>query len=170
MNQIYVTGLFEMPRFVEELEPSHLVSIIQPEFQPDRPVLVPVENHLRVAVHDISEADGWGVLVGQDDVRSLINFLESWNPDTGSLMVHCFAGVSRSTASALIAHYLKSGDAEASAQELRHAAPHAAPNRRIVELADQELGLRGLLMDAVANIGPPTAWLERETLATLSLD
>lgn len=168
-RQIYITGLFEMPRYVDELEPSHLISIIQPEFQPDRPTLIPAERHLRVAVHDISEPDGWGVLIADDDVRDLIDFLDGWDPDSGSLMVHCFAGVSRSTASALIAHYLKTGDEEASARALRRAAPHAAPNRRIIALADRELDLGGALIEAVTSLGPPSVWLEQETLATLAL-
>lgn len=168
-GQIYITGLGLMPRFVRELQPSHLVSIIQPEFQPQRPSEIPSESHLRVAVHDISEPDGFSVLVQAAHVRDLVDFIEAWSPEEGSLLVHCFAGVSRSTAAALIAHFLKTGDAQSSARALRQAAPHAIPNRRIVALADDELGLGGALIQAIQDLGGPVAWLEEETLTTLAL-
>jgi len=168
-GQIHVTGLFEMPRYVREVEPTHLISIIQREFQPERPALIAQECHLRVEIHDISEADGWGVLPEREHVRELIEFAEQWEPESGDLMVHCYAGVSRSTAAALVAHHLRTGDPEFSARELRRAAPHAYPNRRIVALADEELGLSGSLIEAVERLGAPTVWIEEETLATLRL-
>ncbi|MDE0727883.1 MAG: hypothetical protein OSB82_15625, partial [Alphaproteobacteria bacterium] len=40
------------------------------------------------------------------------------------------------------------------AQALRRAAPHARPNRRIIAIADQIMGLDGRLEDAVEAIGP----------------
>ena len=158
-----------MPGHVRHLQPSHLISIIQPEFQPERPPEIPVERHLRVQVHDISEPDGWGVLPQAEHVRDVIEFIELWEPGEGSLLVHCFAGVSRSTATALIAHFLKTGDADASARALRMAAPHAIPNRRILALADAELGLAGALVEASERLGPPSHYLDEETLTELEL-
>ena len=166
---IYISGLFDMPRHVRELEPSHLISIIQPELQPRRPQEIPAERHLRVAVHDVSVPDGFSVLVQPNDVRAVLDFAGAWSPEAGSLLVHCYAGVSRSTAAALIVHFLKTGDPEASAQALRDAAPHAQPNRRIVALADDALGLDGALTRASERMGAPRVWLEEETLAALTL-
>lgn len=168
MNRhIYVSGLFNMPQHVRDLQPSHLVSIIQPELQPERPPGIAVDRHLRVGVHDISEPDGYGVLVRPDDVHDLLAFANSWNPDEGDLLIHCYAGISRSTAAALIAHFLKTGDPEASTTALRQAAPYAAPNRRIISLADSELGLGGALVGARDRMGPPDWPLLEEPLATL---
>ncbi len=164
-----MTGLFEMQRYVNELGPSHLISIIQQEFQPQRPASIRPEHHLRVAVHDISEPDGWGTLTGAEDVRAVIDFVDSWHPESGDLLVHCYAGVSRSTATALIAHFVKTGNLDGSTRELRRAAPHASPNRRIVALADEELGLGGTLIQAVETLDLPTVWPEEEALATLNL-
>ncbi len=169
MSHIYITGLFQMPNHVRELEPSHLISIIQPEFQPQTPPEIAVGCHLRVAVHDVSEHDGFSILAQGQDVRQLIEFAEAWSPRAGSLLIHCYAGVSRSTAAALIAHVLKTGNPAASARALRQAAPYAIPNRRIIALADEELGLRGKLSTAVELLGPPTVWLEEEVLADLEL-
>ena len=90
---------------------------------------------------------------GRAHIEELIDFLHDWPADE-SLMVHCFAGVSRSTAIALIAHFMKCGDEFTSAQALRAAAPHASPNRRIVALADDILGCSGRLIEARAAMGP----------------
>ena len=169
-GHIYISGLFDMPRYVHQLEPTHLISIIQPEFQPPRPREISAERHLRVAVHDISEPDGFGVLPEGNDVRHLVDFAREWSPDLGSLLVHCFAGVSRSTATALIVHFLKTGDAGVSARALRQAAPYAMPNRLIVALADDELGLGGALVSATQRMAPPTLRLVEETLAVVPIE
>jgi predicted protein tyrosine phosphatase len=166
---VYISGLFDMPRYMRELGPSHLISIIQPEFQPDRPPEVTAERHLRVAVHDVSEPDGFSVLVQADHVRRLIDFSQSWQPEEAPLLVHCYAGVSRSTAAALIAHVLRSGDPQESVQALRDAAPYAMPNRRIVALADDELGFAGALVEATERMGPPGFRRWDESLAVLPL-
>jgi predicted protein tyrosine phosphatase len=150
---IFVTSLFDMPHFVRELTPARVVSIIQPELQPPRPEELPEPAHLRVGVHDISEHRDDHILPGQRDIEALVDFVHGWNPDDGALLTHCYAGVSRSTAAALIAATMKTGDAHWSAIRLRAAAPHAYPNRRIIALADDILGLHGLLIDACEAMG-----------------
>ena len=68
--------------------------------------------------------------------------------------MHSLAGVSRSTAVALIAHTPKTGDPHKSAETLRKASSYAWPNRRILALADAILGLDGELIDAREAMGP----------------
>jgi predicted protein tyrosine phosphatase len=143
-----------MPRHVEALGPARLVSIVQPEFQPDRPAGLAVGAHLRVGVHDITDRRQGGILIEEPQVVRL---------------VHCWAGISRSPATALIARYVKCGDAEASALALRAAAPHAIPNRRIVQLADDVLGCGGALLGALEGMGKPSVWLDEAPLTALRL-
>ncbi len=71
------------------------------------------------------------------------------------MLIHCWAGISRSTASAFALACERSPDADerAIAQAMRAAAPHASPNRRIVALADDMLDRRGRMVDAVAAMG-----------------
>jgi predicted protein tyrosine phosphatase len=149
---IYVTSLFEMPHYVATLRPSHLVSIIQPEFQPDTPVEIDPANHLRVQVHDISQPAPGSIHPGESHIRQMIDFLRDW-PARSPLLVHCYAGISRSTAAALIARVVKSGNALDAALALRRAAPHARPNSLIIDLADQILGLDGGLIEARQAMG-----------------
>ena len=65
---IFVSSLYDMPHYVRELRPTHLVSIIQPELQPPRPAELDETSHLRVGVHDITEEDPHGLLAGHRDV------------------------------------------------------------------------------------------------------
>ena len=103
------------------------------------------------------------------DVESLIDFLEGWDPAEGALLTHCYAGVSRSTAAALIAATIKTGDPEWSARRLRVAAPHALPNRRIVALADEALGLSGSLIRACQAMGSSTVSVAEGPLTVLRI-
>ncbi len=149
---VYVTSLFDMPHYVRTLGPSHLVSIIQPEFQPDTPFEIAPDNHLRVQVHDISEPVAGSIPPGEEHIRELIDFLHDW-PADAPLLVHCYAGISRSTATALIARVVKTGDPFDAAIALRRAAPHAKPNSLIIALADDILGLDGRLIEATLAMG-----------------
>jgi len=149
---IYVTNLFDLPMHVRALRPGYLVSIIQPEFQPETPPEITPRRHYRVDVHDISEPRPGSIIPEHEHIAGLIDFLSEWPLDQ-SLMVHCYAGVSRSTAVALIGHFIKTGDESVSARALRAAAPHALPNRRIIKLADDILGCDGRLVAAREAMG-----------------
>jgi predicted protein tyrosine phosphatase len=87
-------------------------------------------------------------------VTDLIAFARDWD-ESAPMLIHCWAGISRSTAAAFTIACERSapGKEAAIARALREAAPHAYPNRRIVALADDLLGRRGRMVDAVEAIG-----------------
>ena len=156
---IYVCNLEEMPRHAALLAPGHLISLLPTDEQPPTPPNVAAERHLRVEVHDISEPLPGHVLPAQPHIEPLIDFLQTRAAEQphDPLLIHCWAGVSRSMATALIALCLEARGREVEAAvRLRRAAPHAQPNRRIVELADQLLGRRGRLTAALEAMGPAT--------------
>jgi predicted protein tyrosine phosphatase len=70
-------------------------------------------------------------------------------------VVHCFAGISRSTASAYasVCALNPHRDEASIAQALRGASPTATPNIRIVSLADKLLGRDGRMVAAIETIG-----------------
>jgi predicted protein tyrosine phosphatase len=70
--------------------------------------------------------------------------------------VHCYAGISRSTASAFAAVCALNPhrDEIAIARQIRAASPIAAPNRLIVSLADKALGREGRMLRALDEMGP----------------
>ncbi|CAN0509714.1 unnamed protein product [Discosporangium mesarthrocarpum] len=115
---------------------------------------LPADHHLKLSFNDISmPMDGY-VAPGEADVRTLVQFIQSWTQDA-PLLIHCWAGVSRSTAAAYIAQCVLTPDADelALARELRAVSPPATPNKLMVIHADLLLNRGGRMADAVASIG-----------------
>jgi len=103
---------------------------------------------LRLLIGDVLTDDG----ATDDDLRRIIGLAESLRGDTGTVLVHCEAGVSRSSATALIIYacWLGPGrEREAMARVLAQR-PIAAPNRRMVEIGDRLLGREGRLVEALS--------------------
>jgi predicted protein tyrosine phosphatase len=84
------------------------------------------------------------------DARRVLRFFEKTRDRTDGWTVHCWAGVSRSPATALALLFLLRGDEERAAEELRRIRPQAMPNLRLVRHFDALLGSR--LIDAARNI------------------
>lgn len=152
---IYVCNLAEMAAHVEALGPSHLISLVAPHEQPPTPGRIEVARHLRLEIHDITEPMDGHIHPDVEHLEELIAFLREWSHEEAPLLIHCFAGISRSMAAAMIALVVKAGGNErAAARRIREAAPHAHPNRRMIALADELLGCGGRLIAAREAMGP----------------
>lgn len=150
---LYVCNLLEMPTHAAALEPSHVMSLVPAGEQPSTPLGVDPQQHLRLAIDDISEPLPGYVLPSEADVRRIIEFARAW-PARRPMLVHCVAGISRSMAAALITLLVKApGQEVAATRQMRAAAPHAQPNRRIVALADDLLDCGGRLRTALRVMG-----------------
>jgi predicted protein tyrosine phosphatase len=153
---IYVCNLQRLASHIQAVNPSHLVSLVSEEEQPATPVGMLVDRHLRVVIHDISEPLVGHILADERHVAELIAFVRAWPHEEAPMLIHCMAGISRSMAAALIALVTKAGGREKeAAEQIRRAAPHAYPNRRMVALADGLLRCEGRLVDAREAMGPP---------------
>jgi predicted protein tyrosine phosphatase len=139
---------------VRRRQASHLVTLIDPATPVERPLGVPESRHLRIDVDDINQPIDGLIAPDIDCVTRLLDFSRTWDA-SGPMVVHCFAGISRSTASAFVIACDRNPDvAERQiALTLRRAAPHALPNRRIVALADDILNRRGRMVEAIDAIG-----------------
>jgi predicted protein tyrosine phosphatase len=119
-------------------------------------------RHLRVSIHDI-EAEMEGLDACCDTrMRTILDFVGQWRSDAAPILIHCYAGISRSTATAYItacAHNA-GADEEEVAHALRAASPTASPNRRLIALADAELGRGGRMSRAIDAIGRGANWYE----------
>jgi predicted protein tyrosine phosphatase len=119
-----------------------------------RPASVDERMHLFLGMNDIVEAVDGQILPGDDHLTQLLRFVRGWDQQS-PLVIHCFAGVSRSTAAAFTtACALNPGlDEQELAQTIRLLSPTATPNRRIVALADDRLGRNGRMLAAIDAIG-----------------
>ncbi|MCP4248765.1 MAG: protein tyrosine phosphatase, partial [bacterium] len=98
---IHITSLADFPGHAAELQPSHVISMLADDGFPATPESVTGENHLRLTFDDINSPLPGHVPPSPDDLERLIAFGRSWNGN-GTVISHCFAGVSRSSAAALI--------------------------------------------------------------------
>src|SRR5208283_4270047 len=151
---IHVCSLVRLHETVEDTGARHVVSLIGDEARIERPCAIEAENHLWLRLHDISAPlDGY-IMPDEEHIADLLNFVRRWDR-RAPLVVHCYAGISRSTASAFASVCaLNPHRAEKSiALALRRASPTATPNIRIVSLADRLLGRDGRMVAAVEMIG-----------------
>jgi predicted protein tyrosine phosphatase len=126
-----------------------------------RPETILPENHLKISMDDITEELEGFLAPSEHHVAQVLAFVRGW--DRGApLVVHCYAGISRSTASAFAAACALNPqrDELSIAQAIRAASPIASPNRLIVSLADRALGRDGRMLRALDAIGPGTMLAE----------
>ena len=126
-----------------------------------RPTHILEENHLILPMDDIvSPQDGYTV-PGEEHVLRLVKFVKGWDRST-PMVVHCFAGISRSTGAAFVAACALNPerDEEEIARAIRKGSRTAQPNSRIVSIADRLLRRDGRMIRAVESIGPGEAATE----------
>jgi predicted protein tyrosine phosphatase len=156
--KISVCGIEELADHCEK-GVTHVLSILDPEW-PVPGAFGAFGEHARLELrfHDIIEERHADMIAPQQEhVADLLAFgrdlLAEPNADA-YLLVHCHAGVSRSTASMalILAQALPDVSADRILQEVLHSRPQAWPNLRMLELGDAVLGRRGELVAAVAGI------------------
>ncbi|HUT49457.1 MAG TPA: tyrosine protein phosphatase [Alphaproteobacteria bacterium] len=153
---IWVSNLRKLSEALERSQPSHVVSLLAPEVSFDRLSAIAADCHLDLRFHDITGERPDRIAPNRDHVQALVDFVRVWNR-SGSLLIHCAHGQSRSTAAAFIVLAMQNpGREDEVASILRDRAKHARPNARMVRLADEVLGAGGRLIDALEKMGEPT--------------
>ena len=160
---IHVCSLARLHETVDGTGARHVVTLLGDEANVQRPASVPPENHLWLRMHDIAApADGY-ITPEVEHIERLLAFVRGWDRTT-PMVVHCFAGISRSTAAAFVAVCALNPQRREHdiAWSLRRASPTALPNSRIVQFADRALARDGRMLAAIEAIGRtmPTAAAE----------
>jgi predicted protein tyrosine phosphatase len=158
---IHVCSLAALPDTVKATGASHVLTVMANVDQVQRPVSVLPANHLKVAMDDITEPVDGFVAPSEAHIEKVLNFVRGWDR-SAPMVVHCYAGISRSTASAFAAACALNPhrDEFAIARQIRAASPIASPNRLIVSLADKALGRDGRMLRALDEIGPGSLMVE----------
>jgi len=151
---IHVCSLARLYDTVEETDAGHLVTLLKDTDRVERPRSIAAANHLILGMDDITmPIDGY-IIPCDEHVTRLIEFVRGWDR-AKPMVVHCYAGISRSTAGAYVAACALNPrrDELALARELRRLSATATPNIRIVSLADRVLGRGGRMVEAIDSIG-----------------
>lgn len=158
---IVVCPLSRVHDVARERGPSHVVSLLDPGSA--FPLLdgYSFDRHLCLEIHDVEAREEGFDAVCDTRMRRILDFVSGWSRDE-PILIHCYAGISRSTATAYItacAHN-PAADEEEIALALRAASPTASPNRRFIALADAELSRGGRMIKAIDRIGRGPPWYE----------
>ncbi|MFT3723805.1 MAG: hypothetical protein QM773_09480 [Hyphomonadaceae bacterium] len=151
---IWICSLDAAPQLARKLKPSRIVSLLSPYDSFPEFKGLGKDLHLQVAIHDITQDVGEWQAPASSDAERVIRFVEGWDR-SAPLLIHCWAGISRSTASAFITACVHNpkADEEEIAWAIRNASPTAYPNARLVGHADALLGRGGRMTRAIEKIG-----------------
>jgi predicted protein tyrosine phosphatase len=133
---------------------THILSILDPDW-PDPAAFQAFDPHFRATFrfHDAIEPGPSLLLPQRGDVEAVLTFGRD-AAEAGGLLIHCHAGISRSTAATLMilaqAHPHEGEDELA--ERLMQNRPQAWPNSRMITFADELLDRRGRLIAATAGI------------------
>lgn len=154
MPAIYVCSLSRLEATVTRSKASHIATLISDGWAVRRPDGVRAEDHLILSFDDISTPMHGMTAPGKAHIYRFLDFVKDWNR-AAPLVVHCWAGVSRSTAGAMIALCTLRPDLDEDdiAGRIRAGSPEATPNRAMIAIADRQLERDGRLVRAAERIG-----------------
>lgn len=158
---ILVCPLSQVTKTIAAHAPERIVSLLDPGMAFPDAGRAYVDRHLRLSFHDVHVPTVGCVLPSAKHIDALLDFLAGWDR-TAPLLVHCRAGIGRSTATAYVAacHHNPGADEREIAIVLRRAAPLARPNETLVRLADQAMKRDGRMSDAIAHTGINLPWID----------
>jgi predicted protein tyrosine phosphatase len=158
---LHVCSLAALPDTVKATGASHVLTVMANVEQVQRPVSVLPANHLKVSMDDITEQIDGFVAPSEQHIEKVLAFVRGWDR-SAPMVVHCYAGISRSTASAFMAACALNPhrDEISIAKQIRAASAIAQPNRLIVSLADKVLCREGRMLRALDEMGPGSMMVE----------
>jgi predicted protein tyrosine phosphatase len=150
-----ICGLQELGSF-QDAAVTHVLSILDPNY-PDPQDFVAYGPHKRLTLRfdDIIEPARGQLPPERHHIEALLEFGGGLAAPQGNplahLLVHCHAGISRSSASMtiLLAEARPEADEDALFAEVRAIRPQAWPNSRMIGMADDLLGRGGRLVAAL---------------------
>lgn len=154
MSSIHVCPLSQIPATVRASGARSMVTLIGAGTEVVRPREIEETRHLYVAMSDIVLAVDGEILPDDSHVADVVDFVRRWDRKA-PLVIHCYAGVSRSTAAAFIAACVvdEARSEMDIAREIRERSPTATPNALMVKIADRLLQRDGRMVEAVRSIG-----------------
>jgi predicted protein tyrosine phosphatase len=149
--QVTICGIDELG-FHCEAGVTHVLSILDPGWpEPEAFGAFDPHRRLELRFHDVIDAEPGCVAPESLDVEQLLTFGRDVTAARGKhILVHCHAGVSRSTAAAtlILAQARPDRPAEEALKAVVRQRPRAWPNLRLLELGDGLLERQGEIVGA----------------------
>lgn len=154
MTRIIVCPLRHVDEIIAAHEPSHVMTLLGPETAHPLCESIPAARRLILKFHDITAPRPGYDHPTRATVETVLAFGQTWDA-AAPLLIHCWAGISRSTAAAYIlaCDVMGPGFEVELASKLRDASPSATPNSLMIALADDILGRKGRMIAAIQDIG-----------------
>jgi predicted protein tyrosine phosphatase len=152
-GMIHVSSLSALRRVTARLESYDLLTLLSPDYPETDWGGFACQRHMRLAFHDIVEARPGLTAPDRQMMQAILDFGRG---ESGQrpMLIHCWAGISRSSAAAFaILCDRNPGFEHDIAMELRQRAPSVTPNRLMVSLADDLLQRDGRMIAAIEAIG-----------------
>ena len=150
---ITITNKRSVPYIVSDHKITHLLSTLDPGDTIKTPMeIMKAEHHLLLNFLDV-EKPHYDLEPKAEHVAEVLEWAHDLKEED-RLLVHCFAGISRSTALALAIWIMKHGtDYEAARTWMKSTRSIACPNRLIAFYADEILNCKGKLLRLADEIG-----------------
>lgn len=158
-----ITSRLQAPKVAQVNRVKYVLSLVDPigfdpKFplyssgdQPDLHSYGPDITHKVIRFYDINTSDGGPSI---KIIQEILDFGKTIS-DGSSLLVHCEAGISRSSAAALlimIQHEITQQDGytiEELAREIKAVRPQASPNRLMIKIGESLLGMPNEILPVV---------------------
>jgi predicted protein tyrosine phosphatase len=159
--KILVCPLSKVMSMVSIHTPERIVSLLDPGYAFPETGPAYFNRHLRLCFHDIHVTSEGQVVPTAKHIDDLLAFISLWSRKA-PILIHCRAGIGRSTAVAFITACLYNPHADEleMASALRRASPLARPNETLIQLADAAMGRNGMMSKAIAETGRDLYWAD----------
>lgn len=148
---IHVAPLGAVGEVARRLSAYDLVTLLSPDTDAAALAALTPRRRLHLTFHDITAPRDGLIAPNAAMMAALLDFGRA---RAAPLLIHCWAGVSRSSAAAyILACDARPGRERELAAALRENAPFATPNALMVRLADDLLKRDGAMVAAIAAIG-----------------
>jgi predicted protein tyrosine phosphatase len=153
---IVVSSLWQIDDAIRDFNIRHVISLNDPNSVPPPIPDIPKSNRLCVEFHDVTEEMPHRITPTIEDIETIISFGRGVLDGGDPVLIHCVAGVSRSTAAGLIvAANCSTKEPDELVKLLRNKAPYCQPNTLMIRLGDNSMALNGELISAVGSMDDP---------------
>ncbi|MFQ3361186.1 MAG: tyrosine phosphatase family protein [Alphaproteobacteria bacterium] len=146
--KIVISPLSLANKMIDKYNANYIISILSPG--ESFPIFEGIKdtNHLKLSFNDITSPRKNLIQPSLGHVKNIISFTKKCTKND-TLLIHCYAGISRSTAAALIVYcyYKKDLRADLMATELMSLSPSANPNSLLLKLGDHIIGSSNILSE-----------------------